>query len=78
MAASDDAWAVESSGTILHWDGSTWTRAARLSDYQLRSVALLSASEGWAVGDYGTMLHFSTDLQLPHQEYVPLVSGSGP
>src|SRR5205823_5631221 len=47
----------------LHWDGSTWTRVPIPVQRQLFSVAVLSAADAWAVGQYepvtqrGLILH---------------------
>jgi photosystem II stability/assembly factor-like uncharacterized protein len=43
---------------ILRWDGITWTRIFTSTE-QLRSVAMVSADEGWIVGDKGTILQWN-------------------
>ncbi len=54
--AANDVWAVgfqSSSALLEHWDGTQWQLAAAPSVVydQLMSVSMLSATEGWAVGD---------------------------
>src|SRR5215470_2726083 len=70
--SASDAWAVgyyclgptcylggpPSYPLILHWNGSTWTRAPSPDPggrygTRLNAVTALSASDAWAVGDYG-------------------------
>ncbi|HEY1388163.1 MAG TPA: hypothetical protein VGF38_06425, partial [Ktedonobacterales bacterium] len=53
--AGDGMWSGAPDGnvTILHYDGSAWTRQAtpRLSDYfSIASLSMVSPNEGWAVG----------------------------
>ncbi len=50
MTSAVDGWAVGDGGVILHWDGSAWRQADSPTTYPLYSVALSSASDGWAVG----------------------------
>ncbi len=59
MGAANDAWAVGSLGMLYHWDGSTWQEQG--SDPQGSGpygVFMLSAAEGWAVGYWGSILHY--------------------
>lgn len=57
--ATDDVWAVGASDTapytvILHWDGEGWTEidiGDCSSRSGLRGLSMLSATDGWAVGD---------------------------
>ncbi len=61
----DSAWAVgeaffetpsEYTRTILHWNGSAWQIADETNATELRDIAMLSATEGWAVGLNGTLM----------------------
>jgi hypothetical protein len=46
----DDVTVVGARGTILHFDGATWTRATALTDQDLWGVWGASAADLWAVG----------------------------
>ncbi len=55
--SASDFWAVEDSfeaphpATILHWDGTGWTKAPiNAKDGDLKSVDVLSENDAWAVG----------------------------
>ena len=58
MVSGGEGWAVGAKGTILHFAGGTWQVYASPTAKDLRSVTMVSASEGWAVGDE-TILHYS-------------------
>jgi hypothetical protein len=45
-------------GTILHWDGQEWTDHSFPTVFDLTSISMLSAAEGWAVGEAGKTLHW--------------------
>ncbi len=49
VVASDNAWAVGDEGTILHWNGQTWTAVECPIDTNLKSIDMVSADDGWAV-----------------------------
>lgn len=49
--AADDIWAVGEEGTLLHYDGQSWRQATNPSDGFLSDVEMLSATDGWAVGN---------------------------
>ena len=60
FSSPNDGWAV-SDEALLHYSNGTWTK--QISDNPpcsryLRGVQMLSATEGWAVGGYGGMLHY--------------------
>ena len=60
-AASNDCWAVgERSGyeNINHWNGSAWSRignTSSIANKDLNSVYMVSATEGYLVGEDGTI-----------------------
>jgi photosystem II stability/assembly factor-like uncharacterized protein len=63
MVSASDGWIVGydpqgSSGTILHYMGRKWTQVTTSISNSLYSVAMVSASDGWATGDHGTILHY--------------------
>jgi hypothetical protein len=66
MVSANDGWAVGGAGgcnsgdpvtgSIMRWDGNTWSLFVILPDRALYSVTMVSANDGWAVGNY---CHFS-------------------
>lgn len=52
-AAADDVWAVGESGTLLHWDGSAWSREYPGTNVRLFTIAGCSADDVWIVGGFG-------------------------
>ncbi|MGA2461105.1 MAG: YCF48-related protein [Candidatus Bathyarchaeia archaeon] len=71
-----DAWVVGSFdttavlSTILHWDGSKWTRPNVGGSFDLFGVGMVSSSEGWAVGNIHATtnpatLHFTGNTWTP-------------
>ena len=59
MVSPSDVWAVGVSGTILHYDGTSWNVYGSPVTYagspvNLYSVFMVSSDEGWAVGITGT------------------------
>jgi hypothetical protein len=55
-AAANDIWAVGEGGTILHYDGSAWSRVTSPTTEQLNAVFGSSANDVWAVGNSGSIL----------------------
>lgn len=47
--------AVGDGGAVTRWDGFRWSRMTTPSSGDLRSVWMLSETEGWAVGAYNTL-----------------------
>ena len=58
-SGSSDVWAVGLEGTILHWDGDSWTRQTAGTDAGLFSVWAANAHDAWAVGEDGIVLHWN-------------------
>jgi hypothetical protein len=56
-AGANDVWAVGAGGTILHWDGATWSPSASGTTATLRDVWGSASDDVWAVGP-GTLLHW--------------------
>jgi hypothetical protein len=52
-------WAVGDLGTILRWDGVSWSSAGSPTSNRLNAVHCLSASSCWAVGNSGTILKWN-------------------
>lgn len=47
-----EAWAVTLNGLILRWNGSTWAEVEHPNVGGLRSITMVSATDGWAVGGF--------------------------
>src|SRR5262249_23038010 len=61
FAGPTTAFAVGQFGTIIRWDGTSWTedtQSVSLTQAQLNAVAFGTNGEGYAVGTFGTILHF--------------------
>jgi hypothetical protein len=61
FAASSRAFAVGQAGTILDWNGNSWSAdpaSTSLTQQGLNAVAFSSDGQGWAVGAHGTILHY--------------------
>jgi len=56
--SASDVWSVGDLGTILHWDGATWSSYLGVTDQPLSHVRGSGASDVWAVGAAGTILHW--------------------
>jgi hypothetical protein len=61
-ASCTDVYAVGSGGTILHYNGSTWSAQSSGTGQLLASVVVRTNADGsfrdaWAVGHAGTILH---------------------
>ncbi|MBN2493668.1 MAG: hypothetical protein JXR96_03665 [Deltaproteobacteria bacterium] len=56
-AAADDVWFAGWNGTILHYDGSGWTRTPSPVTITIYGIWSASASNLWAVGGDGNILH---------------------
>lgn len=64
MVSPNDGWLVGS--YILHYQHGEWNRVTDcLKDRwgPLRDIVMLEATEGWAVGRNGTILHYEQDLK---------------
>ena len=57
--AKNDVWFVGDYGTLLHWNGSTLTRAVSPTTEALTGVWGSAANDVWAVGDFGTILRWN-------------------
>jgi hypothetical protein len=69
FSGPSSAVAVGDLGTILDWNGSSWSedpQSISLTQVQLNAVAF-SGGQGWAVGSFGTILHFNGASWSPEQ-----------
>lgn len=71
VLSSNNAWAVGDEGDIGHWDGHFWNSKTSPITSRLASISMVSAFDGWAVGNGGIILHGS---QTVLQYYLPCVS----
>ncbi len=55
--AANDVWAVSDGGTILHYDGTSWTQTT-MGTYDLNAIWGSAPNDIWIVGDGGTLLHY--------------------
>lgn len=70
MLSRSDGWAVgfppgagwavgiDKGGTIIRWDGSSWSNVTSPTTSALYSVYMLSSTDGWAVGYRGTVIRW--------------------
>lgn len=54
----NDVWAVGWFGTIMHWDGTAWSRFESGTQWPLFGIWGSGPNDVWAVGRYGTVLHW--------------------
>jgi hypothetical protein len=61
FTASNDGWAVGDNGTIIKYDGITWSiyQTGPIVPKNLTSVYTISPIDGWAVGANGTILRLT-------------------
>jgi hypothetical protein len=78
MLSTNDGWMVgadyigdnQYSGTILHWDGSTWTPVNSPTTNILRSIDMISPAEGWAVATGDVILRYTNYMRV----YLPMIT----
>ena len=70
--AADNVWVVGATGTILHYDGSGWSREASGTSYDLCGIAALAANDIWAVGAQGTILHYNGSTWAPQASGITI------
>jgi len=56
-SSKDDVWIVGTQGTIVHWDGASFTATPSGTKNALFAVTGTSATDVWAVGSRETVLH---------------------
>ena len=57
--SATDIWSVGESGTIIHYDGTSWSQFADVGSTEFYSLAMVSASDGWAVGSSGKIYRYN-------------------
>jgi hypothetical protein len=74
-------------GVIFHFDGSSWERVFAANDFMegfdLRDIHMVSADEGWIVGDHGVILHYGngqwqlvSELDNLHYNAIAMAGGN--
>jgi hypothetical protein len=63
MVSADEGWAVgdgfNAQSVIFHYTAGTWQTMTSPTSQPLESVAAVTASDVWAVGGEGTILHYN-------------------
>jgi len=59
--SANDVWVVGEHGTILHWNGSSFSRVNSGTIVGLNDVFATSASDVWVAGDSTVVLHLASD-----------------
>ena len=44
--------------TVLHYDGSSWTVKSNPFGVSVTGIDMVSPTDGWAVGSFGSMYHY--------------------
>lgn len=57
--SANDCWAVGNTGTIIRWNGATWSSVASPTTEDLTSIFMITATDGQTVGDNGTILSWN-------------------
>lgn len=78
--AAGDVWAVGGAGTVLHFDGTTWSLVKSPTRKSLYGLWGASSNDVWAVGQGGVILHFDgtawSSAMSPTQQALKGVWGS--
>lgn len=81
-SAPDDVFAVGDGGTIIYYDGTSWTPMTSGTNNQLFGVWGSSSADVYAVGEMGTILHYDGAAWNPEAPLTTktlcAVWGSGP
>ncbi len=83
MISTSEGWAVgttngnDPQGIILHYHQGRWWQVDNpYNTGELRSIFMLSASDGWVVGDKGTILHYTGGRWVQVKSPVTTALGS--
>ena len=79
-SSTNDVFAVGDSGTVLHWNGSAWSRMSSGTTAELHRVWGVSSSNVYATGVGGTLLHYDgsswSTVSVPTTEPLERIWGS--
>ena len=77
-ASASDAWAVGEQGTLVHWNGTAWSKwPAALTQERLRGVfgrtpvSMTASNDVWAIGENRTILHYANLQWVPITDPLP-------
>ena len=65
-------------GTILHYSGGSWQVVASPTTKTLNTVQFVGPTEGWAMGQSGTILHYQGVQNCPLPPRLTARIGSMP
>jgi hypothetical protein len=71
-----DVWAAGVTGTVLHYDGTKWSRSPQWLTKNIAALWASGPSDLWAVGGIGTLLHFDGRAWKDWSITSPVVSFS--
>src|SRR5580704_10916791 len=57
-SGNSDVWAVGAAGTVIHFDGQSWTPFASGTTENLTGLSGTGPGDVWATGDNGSVLHW--------------------
>ena len=80
VVASNDVWSVSAEGSILHYDGTSWTTSSQ-SNHELHSV-WATETDVWVGGERGLLLHWTTgggwtQVETGHLKDIRGIYGTG-
>lgn len=64
LLGDGSGWAVGKHGVILYGKGDQWAALPKLTYQHLNALSFSSPDEGWAVGQGGTLLHYTMNAPL--------------
>lgn len=64
-SGANDIYTVGDVGTVVHWNGTAWSRVDVGTNFDLLGVGGTSSSDVWIVGKGGTVLHFDGSVWSP-------------
>lgn len=67
VSPTDEVWTVAATGSILRFDGSTWSVSANIPGAELYAIWGRDARDIWTVGSGGTIYHFDGTTWTPSQ-----------
>ena len=71
-SGGSSVWAAGMSGTILRWDGSSWSKVDTPASDALYGISMPAENDGWAVGADGRLLRWNGSAWMAY----PLVPGT--
>lgn len=57
--SSSNVWAAGSAGTIIHFDGTSWTKHTDTGNETWSAMDFISSSDGWVAGSNGSVAHWN-------------------